>query len=161
MLGSLPSAPSDGIAQQVRMSGHESRWHVHKSLDMNMYKYVKVSIQWVFHPWVWHDYLYVLVEFIVHDLWDMPVLAEHRLTTYVRVVGTKGKHVSNAWDGMHVWVVSGRWEWITWPCTHISAHAPLPAFCDCLNYVLNPILITISICKYSFEVCIVNISLVD
>ena len=91
----------------------------------------------------------------------MPVLAEPRLTTYVRVVGTKGKHVSDTWDGIQVWVVSGRWEWITWPCTHISAHAPLPAFCDCLNYVLNPVLLTLSICKYSFEVCIVNISLVD
>ncbi len=39
---------------------------------------------------------YALVEFIVHDLLDMPVLAEPWLTTYVRVVGTKGKHVSDA-----------------------------------------------------------------
>ena len=41
----------------------------------------------------------MLVEFIVHDLWDIPVLAEPRLTTYVRDVGTKGKQVSDIWDG--------------------------------------------------------------
>ena len=47
-----------------------------------------------------HDMIYyVLVEFIVHILWDMPVLAEPRLTTYVRDVGTKGKQVSDIWDG--------------------------------------------------------------
>ena len=34
-------------------------------------------------------------------------------------------------------------------------------FGDWLKYVLNPILITFLLCKYSFEVCIVNISLVD
>ena len=34
-------------------------------------------------------------------------------------------------------------------------------FCYCLNYVLNPVLLTFSICKYSFETCFVNISLVD
>ena len=106
-------------------------------------------------------YIYMLVGYIVHDLWDMLVLVEHRLTTYVRVVGTKGKHVSDTWDGMQVWVVSGRWEWITWPCTHISAHAPLPAFLWLLNYVLNSVLLKFSICKYSFETCIINISLVD
>ena len=44
-------------------------------------------------------YIYVLVEFIVHDLWDMPVLAEPRLTVYFRVVGTKGKQVVDTWDG--------------------------------------------------------------
>ena len=44
-----------------------------------------------------HDMIYyVLIEFIVHDLRDMPVLAEPRFTTYVRVVGTKGKQVSDA-----------------------------------------------------------------
>ena len=44
-----------------------------------------------------HDMTYyILVEFIVHDLRDMPILAEPRLTTYVRDVGTKGKQVSNA-----------------------------------------------------------------
>ena len=42
-------------------------------------------------------YIYVLVEFIAHDLWDMPVLVELRLTTYIRVVGTKGKHVFDIW----------------------------------------------------------------
>ena len=41
-----------------------------------------------------HDMIYyVLVEFIVHNLRDMPVLAEPRLTVYFRVVGTKGKQV--------------------------------------------------------------------
>ena len=54
-----------------------------------------------------------LLNFIVHVLRDMPVLAEPRLTTYVRDVGTKCKHVSDTGDGMQVWVVSGRWEWIT------------------------------------------------
>ena len=34
-------------------------------------------------------------------------------------------------------------------------------FCDCLNYVLNSVLLKLSVCKYSFETCIVNISLVD
>ena len=44
-----------------------------------------------------HDMTYyMLVEFIVHDLRDMPVLAEPQLTTYVRDVGTKGKQVSDA-----------------------------------------------------------------
>ena len=43
-----------------------------------------------------HDMTYyMLVEFIVHDLRDIPVLAEPRLTTYVRDVGTKGKQVSD------------------------------------------------------------------
>ena len=31
-LGLLPLALSDGSAQQVCLSGHESRWHVHQSL---------------------------------------------------------------------------------------------------------------------------------
>ena len=35
----------------------------------------------------------MLVEFIVLVLRDMSVLAEHRLTVYFRVVGTKGKQV--------------------------------------------------------------------
>ena len=39
---------------------------------------------------------YMLVEFIVLVLRDMPVLAEPRLTVYFRVVGTKGKQVSDA-----------------------------------------------------------------
>ena len=44
-----------------------------------------------------HDMTYyMLVEFIVHDLRDMPVLAEPRLTNYVRDVGTKGKQVYDA-----------------------------------------------------------------
>ena len=44
-----------------------------------------------------HDMTYyMLVEFIVHDLRDIPVLAEPWLTTYVRDVGTKGKQVSDA-----------------------------------------------------------------
>ena len=81
----------------VCMSGHESRWYVHKSLNMKMYKCVRKCIQWTFHPWVMTWYIYVLAEFIVHDLWDMHVLAELRLTTYVCVIGTKGKHVSNTW----------------------------------------------------------------
>ena len=43
-----------------------------------------------------HDMIYyVLVEYIVYDLRDMPVLVEPRLTTYVRDVGTKGKQVSD------------------------------------------------------------------
>ena len=39
-------------------------------------------------------------------------------------------------------------------------HLYLP-FCDCLNYVLNSVLLKFSIYKYSFGTCIVNISLVD
>ena len=47
-----------------------------------------------------HDMIYyMIVDFIVHDLWDIAVLAEPRLTTYVRDVGTKGKQVSDIWDG--------------------------------------------------------------
>ena len=41
----------------------------------------------------------MLVEFIVPVLRDMYVLAEPRLTAYFRVVGTKGKQVTDAWDG--------------------------------------------------------------
>ena len=44
-----------------------------------------------------HDMIYyMLLEFIVLDLQDMHVLAEPRLTVYFRVVGTKGKQVSDA-----------------------------------------------------------------
>ena len=126
-----------------------------------MYKWIRNRIQWAFHSWIMTWYIYVLVEFIVHDLWDMPILAEPRLMTYVRVIGTKGKHVSDTWDEMQVWVVSGRWEWITWPCTHIPHMYLYLPFCDYLNYVLNSVLLKLSVCKYSFETCIVNISLVD
>ena len=127
--GHSPRHPSMAARNKVCMSRYESRWHVNKSLDMNMYKCIRKCIQWAFHPWIMTWYIYVLVEFIVHDLWDMPVLAEPRLTTYVRVVGTKGKHVSDTWDGMQVWVVFGRWEWITWPCTHISHMTRLYTCC--------------------------------
>ena len=44
--------------------------------------------------------------------------------------------------------------------TH-STHAPLPAFFDCLNYVLNSVLLKFLVCRYSFGTWIVNISLVD
>ena len=39
-------------------------------------------------------------------------------------------------------------------------HLYLP-FCDCLNYILNSVLLKFSVCKYSFGTGIVNISLVD
>ena len=39
-------------------------------------------------------------------------------------------------------------------------HFYLP-FLWLLNYVLNSVLLKFSVCKYSFEICIVNISLVD
>ena len=140
MLGHPPMA----VRNRVCTSGHESRWHVHKSLDMNMYKHMRKCIQWASHPWSMTWYIYVLVEFIVHDLWDMPVLAELRLTTYVRVVGTKGKHVSDTWNwdaGMGgLWKVG--MDNLTMH-TH-SAHDMflyLP-FSWLFNYVLNSVLLS-------------------
>ena len=41
-------------------------------------------------------------------LGDLSVLAGLQLTTYVRVVGIKGKHISDILVGMQVWLVSGR-----------------------------------------------------
>ena len=95
-------------------------------------------------------YIYVLIEFIAHDLWDMPILAKLRFTTYVRVVGTKDKHVSDTW----VWDVGvgGLWKVgmdnLTMH-TH-SAHDTflyLP-FYECLIMFLNSISFTFSVSKY-------------
>ena len=48
-----------------------------------------MNISCMKHAMIYH----MLVEFIVLDLRDMPVLVEPRLTVYFRVVGTKGKQV--------------------------------------------------------------------
>ena len=45
--------------------------------------------------------------------------------------------------------------------THILHMLLYLPFYDCLNYVLNSVLLKFSVCKYSFGTCIVNISLVD
>ena len=107
-------------------------------------------------------YIYMLVEYVVHDLWDMPLLAELRLTTYVRVVGTKDKHVSDTWD----WDVGVGGHWKV-GMDYLTMHTYIPhmllylPFYECLNYVLNSVLLKFSVCKYYFGTCIVNISLVD
>ena len=56
---------------------------------------------------IWH--IYVPIECIAHVLWDMSILAGLRLTTYVCVVSTKGKHISNAWWDVQCGCVFGRW----------------------------------------------------
>ena len=153
--GRSPRYPPMAARNKVCTSGHESRWHVNKSLDMNMYKCIKKCIQWAFMNYdmiiLW--YIYVLVEFIMHDLWDMPALAELRLTTYVRVVGTKVKYVSNIW----VWDagVVGLWK-VGMDNLTMHTHFAFDTFIylpfyDCFYYVSNSILFMVLVCKYSFE----------
>ena len=53
-------------------------------------------------------YIYVFVECIAHVLWDISVFARLQLTTYIRVVGTKGKHIFDAWLGYRCgWSLEG------------------------------------------------------
>ena len=112
-------------------------------------------------------YIYVLVECIAHVFWDMSILTGLQLMTYIRVVGTKGKHISDIWVGMQVWLVSGRWEWITWPCTHIPhtlcfiTFRFMTVFIHVLSFILLILSLWIMVCKYSFEDVCFNISLVD
>ena len=40
-------------------------------------------------------YAFMLIKCNAHVLWDMFVLAELQLMTYIRVVGTKHKHISD------------------------------------------------------------------
>ena len=44
---------------------------------------------------------------VLHCIYE--ILAELRLTTYVRVVDTKGKHVSDAWWDVQYECIFGRW----------------------------------------------------
>ena len=83
----------------------------------------------------------------------MPVLAELRLTTYVHVVGTKGKHVSDicVWDAG----VVGFWK-VGMDNLTMHTHSAFDmfiylSFYDCFYYVSNSVSFMVLACKYYFE----------
>ena len=87
----------------------------------------------------------MLVEFIVHDLQDMPVLAEPRLTTYVRDVGTKrvsrflmhemGRRCGGIWKvGVDNLTMHTHFRPCTLSCLFVNVKT---CFVFCFTYVLK------------------------